>query len=90
MAFRLNISPELNTADQPEIQNALDQLIGMNINWEPPAGENFPEVLLSLGQENKLQYQVTYNRETVTQGAVELKSVDAGKNLGYRLFKVLR
>ncbi len=90
MAFRLNISPELKTSENPAVQNALSQLQDTNIDWEPAATQNFPEITLNLGENNRLQYEVIINRETFTQGAVELNTPDAGKKLAYRLFKVLR
>jgi hypothetical protein len=90
MAFRLELSEALQSAEQPEVQSLLDRLEDFNIEWNPPERETYPEVKLDLAENNTLSYQVMINREVFTQGTVDLSSPDAAKKLAYRLFKILR
>ncbi len=90
MAFRLQLAPELQSDNRPEVRRALAQLRDFNIDWEPSERENYPEVALRLEGSDLLQYQVIINREVFLQGSLDLTQPDAGKSLAYRLFKILK
>jgi hypothetical protein len=90
MVFRLELSDELKTDKRPEIQSVLDQVDDCNIEWNPPERETYPEVKLNLGDNNNITYQVIITREVFTRGVVDISRPDAGKELAYRLFKILR
>lgn len=87
MRFRLQLSNDLDL-ESPAIARLLGEIRDCEIVWDSPENQRYPEVQIFKAEQGKIQYQVFFNRDVITQGLIDPSRPGAGKKLAYRLFKI--
>ena len=86
MKFLLKVSPEVQqSAIWQELSAAMQNY---NIEWNAPENENWPTVEILSLQDQTLTYQVEFNREVFTSGAIDFSLPNATKRFVYALFRI--